>query len=100
VHMMLDSAIISSSSTFLSNVMFTLACYFWYVDSAGHITRIILSYMRYNSVLGNQFVFNLFFLGCDLLSQPRFKRKGVSMGMVTEKEGYPTVGGDRGLVVC
>jgi hypothetical protein len=56
--------------------------------------------MRYNNALGNQFVFNLFFLGCDLLSQPRFKRKGVSMGMVTEKEGYPTGGGDRGLVVC
>jgi hypothetical protein len=56
--------------------------------------------MRYNNALGNQFVFNLFFLGCDLLSQPRFKRKAVSMGMVTEKEGYPTVGGDRGLVVC
>jgi hypothetical protein len=56
--------------------------------------------MRYNKELANQFVFNLFFLGCDLLSQPRFKRKGVSMGMVTEKEGCPTVGGDRGLVVC
>jgi hypothetical protein len=56
--------------------------------------------MRCNNVLGNQFVFNLFFLGCDLLSQPRFKSKGVSMGIVTEKEGSPTVGGDRGLVVC
>ncbi len=105
MHIMLDSAIISSSSTFLSNVMFTLACYFSLPSMLvcrfcwAH-RKDILSYMRYNNALGNQFVFNLFFLGCDLLSQPRFKRKGVSMGMVTEKEGYPTGGGDRGLVVC
>jgi hypothetical protein len=71
-----------------------------YVDSARQIARIILSYMKCNNVLGNQFVFNLFFLGCDLLSQPMFKSKGLNMGIVTEKEGSPTVGGDRGLVVC